>query len=338
MYTESGLKKRCQEILEENGGNIADQANKILLEDPRLKGLQSPLEFISLNWRNPLTPSMVLLSCEAVEGQVDAACKAALAMSLMSLSFYVWDDMLDKAPQKLFKPTLFGKFGEGTALVIGGLASAKAFSILNHMDVDKSKRQTVTDLVWILWAKMAQAETVNLQLRSQKISSARSKLWVIKQEAVDLETCLKIGAILGDGSDDEIRHLARYGRNLGIILELHKDFLGSINLTLELTERIGSGALPYSILWAKEHSEKLCGKLEDLANKNTIKPAEIKEIVEYTLETNTLANTLEIIRKSTNKALESLCRLKMNKAARTLKFFVEVQPQLFIESLSALQV
>jgi geranylgeranyl pyrophosphate synthase len=338
MFDKYSVKERCDRILEDNGGILADRASKILLEDIALKDLRPPLDFISKNWRDPLTPSMMGLSCEAVGGSADATNEAALAMSLMHLSFYVWDDMIDKARFKLFKPTLFGKFGEGTALIIGGLASAKAFSILNQMPVDNLKRQTVIKLVWDLWAKMAKAETVNLRLRSQGNFSPRKKFWVIKMEAADLETCLRIGAVLGNGSEGEVKHLGRYGLYLGIILELWKDFDVSINLTLELAEKIRNGVLPYSLLWTRERSEKIREKLEDVANGNTIEPSDIKEIVEDTLETKVLNNTTETIRKFTNKAVEELYELKENDATRTLKFFVETQPQLFIESLSTLQV
>jgi geranylgeranyl pyrophosphate synthase len=333
------VKERCHRILEDNGGIVADRARRILLEDAALKDLRPPLEFVSKNWRDPLTPSLIALSCEAVGGRSDITYEAALAMSLMTLSFNIWDDIVDKAVSKLFKPTLFGKFGEGTALMIVGLASAKGFSILNQMDLDKIKRQTVTKLFWDLWAKLVKAETVNLRLRSQGNVSPRKKFWVIKMEAADLETCLRIGAVLGNGSEDEVKHLGRYGRYLGIILELWKDFHVSINLTLELAEKIRSGALPYSLLWARKRSEKIRKKLEDLANKNTIEPSDIKEIVENTLETKALNNIIRLIRKFTKRAGEELFELKKrNKATRTLKSFVEAQLHLFIESLSTFQV
>jgi len=338
MCVKYNLKERCHRILEDNGAIVADRARRILLEDVALKDLRPPLEFVSKNWRDPLTPSMMALSCEAVGGRSDVTYEAALAMSLINLSFYIWDDIIDKAPFKSFKPTLFGKFGEGTALMIGGLASAKALSILNQMDVDKLKRQTVTKMFWNLLVKMANAETVDLRLRNQRNLSSRKKLWKIKTEAADLETCLRIGAVLGNGSESEVKHLGRYGLCLGMILELWKDLDVSINLTLELAEKIRSGALPYSLLWASERSEKIQEKLEDLANKNTIEPSDIKEIVEDILETKALNNTLKAIRKFTNKALEELFELEDNVATRTLKFFVEAQPQLFIESLSTLQV
>ena len=337
MCSKYNIEERCRRILEDNGGMVADKARTILLEDPALKDLRPPLEFISKNWRNPLTPAMIRLSCEAVGGRPEETYEAALAMNLMSLSLYIWDDMIDKARLKLFKPTLFGKFGEGMALIIGGLASAKAFSILNQMNVDEVKHQTVTKLLWDFLVKMAQAETAGLRLRSRKNFSPRKKFWKIKTEATDLETSLRIGAVLGDGSESEIQHLGRYGLCLGIILELWKDFHVSVNLTLELADKIRSGTLPYSLLWARERSEKIRKKLDNLSSKNTIEQACIKEIVEDALEIKALENIVKNVRRLAKKAEKELIELKRNNATRTLQFFIEAQPRLFTESLSTLQ-
>ena len=335
MYKESALQMCCQKILEDNGGKVADKANKILFEDESLNGLQEPLKFISENWRDPLTPALMKLSCEAVGGKPETTHDVALSLSLMNLSFYVWDDMLDKAFHKNFKPTLFGKFGEGPALVIGGVASAKAFSILNELDITLEKRRAVTKLIWNLWAKMATAEKVNFS--SLRQSASVNKLWVIKTESADLETCLKLGATLGDGSKEEVKQLGKYGAHVGIILELWKDYLVSINLTLDLAAKVKANRLPYSLLWAKEQSEKVQKKLENLAAKNTIHPSDLKELVEYFLATEALQNTLKHIKNSTKKVGICLSGLEANDATGTLRFFVEAQAQLFVESLSILQ-
>jgi len=337
MHEKYNVTERCNRILEDNGGMVADKARTILLEDPALKDLQLPLEFISKNWRNTLTPAMIRLSCKAVGGQPEETYDSALAMSLISLSLYVWDDMIDKARFKLFKPTLFEKFGGSTALIIGGLASAKAFSILNQMKMDRARSQTVTKLIWDLLVKIAQAETVGLRLRSQRSFSSKKKFWKIKTEAADLETCLRIGAVIGNGSESEIQHLGKYGRYLGITLELWKDFHVLANLTTELVEKIRSGALPYSLLWASDRSEKIRRKLENLLSENPIEQAYIKEIVGDALETKVLKNTVKTIRRFTKKGREELIKLKRKRTTRTLQFFIEAQPALFLESLSPVQ-
>jgi geranylgeranyl pyrophosphate synthase len=280
---------------------------------------------------------MMSLSCEAVGGQSEETYDAALAFSLMSLNFYVRDDIIDKAAFKSFKPTLLGKFGESVSLIVGGLAAAKAFTILSKMITEKIKKQRVIEMCWALWSKMAQAETVTLRVRKLKTLSSRDKFWKIKTEAADLETCLRIGAVLGNGAETEIQHLGNYGLCLGIILELWKDFHVSVNWTLGLADRIKGQALPYSVLWASERSSAVQKKLETLKHRNVIEPGDIREIVEGVLRTEALHNITKTVSTLARKAEKQLADLKKTPATRTLQLFAEAQPRLFIESILMLQ-
>jgi geranylgeranyl pyrophosphate synthase len=130
--------------------------------------------------------------------------------------------------------------------------------------------------------------------------------------------------------------MGKYGYYLGIILELWKEFHVAVNLTSELAEKIRTGALPYPLLWARERSEKLRKKLDSLANKNTIEQSCIKEVVEDTLETKAYSNSMKTIRRLATKAKEELSEANSNRATRKLRFLVEMQPRLFLESLPTL--
>lgn len=336
MHDKGSLEEHCRKILEDNGGMIADKARTILLEDPALKDLRCPLEFISKNWRAPQTPALMSLSCRAVGGKSEETYETGLAMSLLNLGFYILDDIIDKVAFKLFKPTVFGKFGESTALIISGLASAKAFSILNQLE--RAKRQTVIQMFWGVCTKMAQAETVNLKSRSQKGYSSIEKFKKIEDESsADLSTCMKIGAILGNGSESEILHLGRYGLFLGIITELWKDFHVSVNLTLELAEKIKSRTPPFSLLWASERSKKVQKKIDSIANKERVEETDVRQLVENLLETRALDNVVRIMRRYAKKGEGELAKVQRNEASQTLRVFITAQPQLFIESISASQ-
>ena len=118
MDSKNSKQELCRRILEENGGSTADKTRTMLLKDPALKNLQAPIEFLSRNWRDPLTPAMTNLACVTVGGNPEDSQEAAAAMSLINLSFRVWDDIIDKTATRSFKPTLYGKFGEGTALTV----------------------------------------------------------------------------------------------------------------------------------------------------------------------------------------------------------------------------
>jgi geranylgeranyl pyrophosphate synthase len=320
-------------ILEENGGETAAEARAALLKDPALKGLEEPLTWLSTNWRDPLTPGIVQLSCEAVGGSSEKAASVALAICLMHQSFYIWDDIIDNSMLKMFKPTLFGKFGGNTSLIIGGLSAAKAFSVLNQIDIDKEKMAEINGLCWKLWANMAQTESVTLERISKGTFSCEDKFLKIEAEASDLEICAQIGAVLGDGSPEKIRHLAKYGFCLGVILELWKDLHVAANLTLGLAEKLKSGVLPYATLWASQHSEKLRLRLENAKKTGNHDAPTVTEVVEDTLATGVLDNVVAQIEKNAVVARKKIACLAENRATRILKSFVDNQPNLFLESL-----
>ena len=336
MLAKSNLEEQCLAILEEKGGQIADEARTILLKEKSLSGLRRPLIHITKNWRDPSTSSLIILSCEAVEGEVNKPTRqAALALTLMSLSFTVWDDLVDAHFYKRFVPTVVGKFGGTVALIVGGLASAKAFSILNLMETDRKKSQIITKLVWNYSKKVAEAEAANLKLRKRSDAKPEDKLDVINTHAVSLETLMKVGAVMGNGAKDEVEHLGNYGRYLYTILELQKDFKASINLTLDLAERIKNGSFTYTLLWAKNRSEEIIKYLTSCPD--SIKPTDIRKIVEAILGTNATEHTVRLLEKLKQKGDKELSKLRANNATKLLEFLLQAQSKIFLETLSNLQ-
>ena len=331
MTKNHNIEERCHKILEDNGGEVADKAKMILLEDPALKELREPLQFISENWRD-LTPALMSLSCEAVGGKPQETRDTALALCLMNLSFTVWDDTIDNAKSKTFKPTVFGKFGQGITIITGGIASAKAFSILNEAKMENSKRLKISKIMWKLWSKMATEEATTIKIRAKGTMSSNEKFSKIKSEAIDVGTCLKIGAIIGNGSISEINHLDRYGQYLSIILALRKDFQVSVNLTLELPEKIRNNRLPYCILWAIEHSSQLDLELKRLRQEEIIDYLSMKKFIKNFLDTEVFSYISEKIDKYKKMADAELNCLTATAASLSLKTFVGIQSTLFNES------
>lgn len=333
MTKNSSAKEQIQKILDDYGGKTATQAPNLLLKDPTLKELKPGLEFISKNWRDPLRPALIKLACESVGGKPEETDEVAVAMSLMNLSFYLWDDLLDQAPIRLFRPTFFGKFGKAQTLILGGLVSAKAFTILNQTLLDQAKKGAISRLFWNMWTKMAETETLNLRHRNGEYS-AKDKLFKIETEAAaNLQACLKIGALMGNGSEEEILHLGKYGFYLGVILELQIDVQVSLNLTLELIDKIRSGGYPYTLLWAKEHNLDLQRELQDSLKLKTIGPATTEKIVVGVLESKVLDEIEKKIQTLTKKGTKELQTIKKNSAITALRIIVEAQPQLFKEGL-----
>ena len=317
------------QILEEYGGKIANKARVILLEDPMLKDLREPLEFISKSWCDR-TPALVRLSCQAVGGNAENSETAALALTLMNLSFTIWDDVIDKARYKKFMPTVFGKFGQEIAIISGGIASAKAFSILNKT-MQAEKRKKITDAIWRMWSRMASIESIVVEMRNKGVFRSRDKLWKMRSESINLGTCLRIGAVIGNGSDDEINRLTRYGRHLALILALEEDFKISINLSVELAEKIRNRTPPYATLWAVEHSAPLKTLFEKFeGNEDSL----IKQFVQIFLSTKVNSVVSKKIEKNRKLAQLQLRTLRNTSAKDTLNLLVNKAATIFDDIVS----
>ena len=318
------------QILEKYGGKIASKARVILLEDPTLKDLREPLEFLRKRWYDR-TPALVRLSCEAVGGNAEDSETVALALTLMNLCFTIWDDVIDNARYKRFMPTVFGKFGQETAIILGGIASAKAFSILNKT-MQAEKRKRITDAIWKMWSRMASIESIAVEMRNKGVFRSKNKLWKMRSGAINLGTFLTIGAIVGNGSNEEINHLTMYGRHLALILGLEEDFKISLNLSVELAERIRNRRLPYATLWAVEHSAPLKTLFEKFAG-NT-EDSLIEEFVEMFLSTNVGSVVSKKIEKNRKLAQLQLRTLPDTSAKDTLNLLANCAAKIFDDIVS----
>jgi geranylgeranyl pyrophosphate synthase len=200
--------------------------------------------------------------------------------------------------------------------------------------MEKSKRVKISKQIWKLWSKMATEEATTIKIRAKGTMSSNEKFSKIKSEAIDLGTCLKIGAIIGNGSNSEIHHLERYGQYLSIILALRQDFQVSVNLTLELPEKIRNNRLPYSILWGSEHSRQFDLELKKLRQKEIIDYSSMKKFIKHFLDTEVFSYISENINKYKKMADAELNYLTSTSACQSLKAFVDVQSTLFNESFA----
>ena len=323
--------EQIHQILETYGGETADKAVKVLLEDPALSGFKPFMEFISKNWRDPFVPSLMHLSCKSVNGNPEQIEETAISFSLINLSLRILDDIIDKTWSRKFRTTYVGKFGEENSLVIGNIISAKAFTILNQANLDYNKKQKIIKLIWIYLAQMAEVEIKYFMSKNEL--TAKNKLDKIKNETINVQTCLKIGAIIGDGPMETNAALAQYGECLGTLLELQKDIQVSLNLTLELAGKIKVNALPYLMLKAKESSLDIENEIDRL-RKNQITPDRIERLVDMLLNSKVIAPTKRTIRLLSANGVKSLATLEQNIEKEKLRNIIKAQEQTIISLLT----
>lgn len=99
-------------------------------------GLSDAMRYAVLDGGKRLRPLLVLAACEAVQGQSEAALRAACAVELIHAYSLVHDDMpcMDNDVLRRGKPTVHVQFGEAQALLAGDALQALAFELLTPAD------------------------------------------------------------------------------------------------------------------------------------------------------------------------------------------------------------
>jgi geranylgeranyl pyrophosphate synthase len=306
-------KQQFQEIIEAYGGVIANKAIETLLKDSQITELKPLSEFIAKTWRDCFSPAIMNLGCQFVGGNAKDTEELAVSISLMNLSFRLWDDIIDEDICRTLRPTFVGKFGKNAALIYGGIVSAKAFTLVNESDVGLSKKCKINDLFWNYWATMAKSEIKDLNAKSDRYSAA-NKLKKIRAETINVQTCLRIGAIMGNGSTSDIKLLENYGSHLGIMLELINDVRVSLNLTLELAKKIRHNQLPLLLLLAKKESEKINENIEHLSKKKRINSKDIGYLIDSILVSESWENYVNYFNAASEK-----CQIALSGKNNTTK-------------------
>lgn len=328
MDHESRMEEQVQRIFDSRGRRAAEEFRKTLLEDIESEELNPPLRYLAEHWRDQLRPSLISLSCELVGGKPEETIPAATAMTLLCSCMQVYDDLIDGSKTKRFVPTLPGKFGEGIALIVGGLVTAKAFSILYEETKSEAPPETylsVYKLFQDFLLKMSEAEAKDLRLRRRSDISVKEKLDILVMESADIEACMKIGAAIGGGSSYEIEHLGSFGVSLGTALRLQEDLIDALNLTVELTDKIAMGILPYTMIWAMDRSEGARNLFSRFTETERVEPCMVRKIVETMFESGAVNHVEETLNELSEEAGDMLKNFEDCPARNCLEILAHAQ-------------
>mgnify|MGYP000324195744 CR=1 FL=1 len=310
-------------ILREHGKRGFEYAQNFILREKRsLSPIYKSLMYFVEQMRSKTSvfPALISLSCHAVGGNPDVTPPISAAIILLTGAADVHDDLIDKSKVKYSKQTIYGKFGEDIALLVGDALLLEGLTLLFQecSKLSQSQSGAILNSVKQALLEIGSAETLEIKMRGRYDISPEEYYGIVKMKAAFAEACTRIGAILGNGSSREIKTLAYYGRIFGILTTLRDDFIDVYELE-ELQNRLRNECIPLPIICAlqnKELKERLLFKLEKL--KHTGSNADVYEIAKLVMNCREVR---ELKRKMKLLALTALQELRFLRgpATSTLK-------------------
>jgi geranylgeranyl pyrophosphate synthase len=307
------MMEQVQKLLEERGKKALEMARKTVLEEKiESKEVREALKyFMTEYWHDVARPALLSLTCEAVGGDPDITTLIAVPMILISGAIDIHDDIIDQSKTKGSRPTVLGKFGKDTALLVGDALLFEGFALL-YKAVEKGipaeKVAVISDIIKRTFFELGDAEALELQFRGRLDVTPEEYLRIVRKK--DMEAYTRISAILCGGSKEEIDALGEYGRLLGMLVILRDDMIDMFDLE-EAMHRIKKEHLSLPILYALQ-SPVICSTLSFLLKK-TLTEKDAEKISTVVHEARGFDRVDELMRELAQDAYSQVKKMKKNK-------------------------
>lgn len=175
-----------------------------------------------------LRPVLVLLSCDACSGLVDAAMPAACAVEMVHTYSLIHDDLpaMDDDEYRRGQLTCHRQFDEATAILAGDALHTLAFEVLTELQPSAIAVRCIRELAF----SAGPAGMVGGQIDDLNPPAGRGSIdWL--QSLHDRKTgklllaCLRMGAFVAHGTEGQIAALSEYGRRIGLAFQIADDLL-----------------------------------------------------------------------------------------------------------------
>ena len=186
--------------------------------------LYEPIHYMMTLGGKRLRPVLLLMACDAFGGDTDAAMPAAVAIEIFHNFTLVHDDIMDGAPIRRGKDTIWHIWGEDTAILAGDTMFAMAFDYL--LQVDHPRNKDLLKAFTKVAMKVCEGQQFDMNFESEEHTSIPDYLAMIRlKTAVLLATSLEMGAILAGAGEEDIKNIFAFGINIGLAFQLKDDLL-----------------------------------------------------------------------------------------------------------------
>lgn len=211
-------------------------------------GLGEAMRYAVLDGGKRLRPLLVLAACEAVQGNAEAALRAACSVELIHAYSLVHDDMpcMDNDVLRRGKPTVHVQFGEARALLAGDALQALAFELLTP-EGDAVPAAMQARLCRLLGRAagaqgMAGGQAIDLASVGLQLTEDQLRQMHRLKTGALLEGSVLMGAACGQASGTAWQALQAYGAALGLAFQVVDDVLDVVADSVTLGKTAGKDA------------------------------------------------------------------------------------------------
>ena len=218
--------------------DIVDQQLRLCVRKNEPRSLYQPVKYVLSGGGKRIRPLLVLLACEAVGGVSRQAVHAAVAIEILHNFTLVHDDIMDNAPSRRGRATVHMKWDTNIAILVGDELVALAYREL--LKTRSPYIAHVADVFTEGVVEVCEGQTYDKEFETRKhVSLDEYVLMIGKKTGKMVSVASEMGAVIGGGTDSEIRALKSYGTYIGRAFQIQDDLLDVVADEKEFGKTIG---------------------------------------------------------------------------------------------------
>ena len=204
------------------------------------RNLYTPVNYIMSQGGKRIRPQMVLSAAELFGAKVEDAFFPATAYEMLHNFTLIHDDIMDNAPVRRGKKTIFQKWNNNIAILSGDVLASMAMQQMLKTPCPPEILIKMVNLFMQTSVEICEGQQYDLDFETQKEVTIDEYLNMIRlKTAVMIAGCLKTGAMLANASENDQDEIYQFGINLGLAFQLMDDLLDVYADTKTFGKEIG---------------------------------------------------------------------------------------------------
>lgn len=206
--------------------NTIEQEFEKVLKDCQPANLYDPITYILMQPGKRLRPKLVHMAVDLFDGDEEQAQIVAMAFEMLHNFTLIHDDIMDMAPLRRGKETVYKKWNSNIAILSGDALAIMAFQQLLKLQCDNQIIIDIANVFSQTSLEICEGQQYDLDFETQqKVTIEEYLMMIRKKTAVMFAGCLKAGAILMSTDEETRQALYDLGIHLGIAFQLADDVL-----------------------------------------------------------------------------------------------------------------
>ncbi len=279
--------------------------------------LYEPIAYTMQLGGKRLRPTLTLMTCDIFEGNVNEAINAALGLETFHNFTLLHDDIMDQAPLRRGKPTVYQKWDANRAILSGDTMMVMAYDYLL-----KSPGDLLFDLFTVfnkVGKEVCEGQQFDMNFETSDTVNLEQYLEMIRlKTAVLIGGSMHVGAIIARVTVEKSNLVYDFGENIGMAFQLQDDLLDAYGDSHIFGKKTGgdirSNKKTFLYLKALEmaNMEDKAVLMKHYSSYPANEQEKVDEVIQIFNKYNISALTKELMEEYYSKAMKFLSEIQLD--------------------------